>query len=404
MHKKFISKSGASRLILIYADWATDWHLFAGLEHEGYDIAVISNYTDLSFKWKPFFEYDEIVLIGWGFGVFAASLTAHEIMPRVSLSIAVNGTLDPVNNTRGMHLSLFDKLKNTLTPSMLWQYWRRMASTSEQYAHMLDCRPARTLSSLVDELVAIDAQLVFHVPPITDWHLALVSRYDVIFPADNQRMAWDEVCPIVVMNQAHFPDFKDIFNRFVVKKASVDNSSYDKKDADEVSAILLKSLLALSQSDHISGDVLHLMSENDSLINRYLPEHSDGQVTLCGVEADTVTRDRRVKIEKRDAETLLMRKSSNSLMYIVGSPVCNSINSPKSFLSQCNRTLVSSGFVALAICDVGDKDEDINGIYKHMDNDLFERWIKAIPGDMDVFVNAVKKMKHNYLLLILRKV
>lgn len=400
MHKKYVSKTGASRLILIYADWATDWHLFAGLVHDGYDIVVISNYSDLSFKWKPFFEYDEIVLIGWGFGVFIASITAHEIMPRVTLRIAVNGTLDPVSDIRGMHQTLFNKLCNSLTPSMLWQYWRRMTTNSDQYANLLDSRPTRTLSSLVDELHEIDAQLVFHAPPITDWDIAIVGRYDVIFPPENQRMAWAELCTVVSDDCGHLPDFEAIFNRFVVDKTGSVKSPILRSDAVKASSILVNTLYKVAGIDRLEGDVMHILVDDDTLFDSYLSEHVDGSILVCGNQTPELQDDKRIKFSNNDAESVMLRKASNSVMYIVGCPLCHSINSPKVFLNQCNRVLVSSGFLALSICDYVPKVSDHKSPVIH---DELQRWIEAVPRDMDVFVNVVKRLRHNYLFLILRK-
>lgn len=357
MYRKFISKNDEPRLILIFADWATDWHIFEGLEHPGYDIAVISNYSDLSFKWRPFFNYDEIVLIGWGFGVFIASLTAHEIMPRVTLRIAVNGTLDAVSDTRGMHLLLFDKLRNNLTPSNLWQYWRRMAQSADDYAQLLDCRPSRTISSLIAELQEIDTQLIFHAPQITDWDFAIAGRQDVIFPHDNQAVAWDGICPVISVSKSHYIDFKEIIDKYVVKK-NVNNSN--STDAAATTELLLKTICTFTGVEQLEGDVLNI------------------------VDCDSLPGG-------KDVEAAMLCKSSNSLMYIVGPALGNIINSPKIFLQQCRRVLVQSGIVALAI-------RENNG-----DIDHFNRWINAVPADTEVFVSAVKKLSDNYLFLVLRK-
>ena len=79
MQKKFISRQcGCRRLLLIYAGWGMVWRPFRELSLPGYDIMVLWDYRDLTFNWKPLMAYDEVCLVAWSMGVFAASVTIHE--------------------------------------------------------------------------------------------------------------------------------------------------------------------------------------------------------------------------------------------------------------------------------------------------------------------------------------
>ena len=92
MRYKFISRENNNRLILIYAGWGMDWRVFRHMRRHGYDIIIVWDYRQLTFDWSVVASYDEICLVAWSMGVFAASVTIHEILPRITKSIAVGGT------------------------------------------------------------------------------------------------------------------------------------------------------------------------------------------------------------------------------------------------------------------------------------------------------------------------
>ena len=48
MQIEYIVREDNTRLLLIFAGWSTDASAFGGLVCPGYDVAVLSGYTDLS--------------------------------------------------------------------------------------------------------------------------------------------------------------------------------------------------------------------------------------------------------------------------------------------------------------------------------------------------------------------
>ena len=78
---------------------------FASLKQEGYRIIVVWDYREPAFPpslVEKLEQYREIAVIGWSFGVPAATrfLAVHPELP-VSARIAVNGTMHPPIGTRG---------------------------------------------------------------------------------------------------------------------------------------------------------------------------------------------------------------------------------------------------------------------------------------------------------------
>ena len=98
MKQLFVKRSHSDRLLLIFAGWAMDANPFRHVSRPGYDTLVVWDYRDLSIDWSEAAAYDEIVLIAWSMGVYAASMTIHSIDHLITSKIAVNGTLSPVDN------------------------------------------------------------------------------------------------------------------------------------------------------------------------------------------------------------------------------------------------------------------------------------------------------------------
>ena len=76
MKLQYVSRTGAARLILIYAGWAMDAAPFEGLRRPGYDIAVVWDYREFQLDWSFATPYSEVCVVAWSLGVYAAAVTA----------------------------------------------------------------------------------------------------------------------------------------------------------------------------------------------------------------------------------------------------------------------------------------------------------------------------------------
>lgn len=126
MQIEYIVREDNTRLLLIFAGWSTDASAFGGLVCPGYDVAVLSGYTDLSVP-DDFSGYSEIVVMAWSLGVWAASnvLARYRKLP-VTLTVAVNGTETPVSDTEGIPERIYRSTLDGLTAQSLLKFRRRM--------------------------------------------------------------------------------------------------------------------------------------------------------------------------------------------------------------------------------------------------------------------------------------
>ncbi|MDE7089467.1 MAG: DUF452 family protein, partial [Prevotella sp.] len=116
MNNRYISTTvpTESRLLLIFTGWSTDHNHLRELQMPGWDIAVIYDYSTPIINGAPDFNrYDEIAVIAWSFGVPVATvfLKENQHLP-VTCTIAVNGTLYPVDDLRGIPHVIFNATRD----------------------------------------------------------------------------------------------------------------------------------------------------------------------------------------------------------------------------------------------------------------------------------------------------
>ena len=174
MIQKFLKKEGRPSLLLIFGGWGTWPGLFSGYSYpEGSDVLLCCDYR------SP--DFDAGLLTGYG----SVDLEDCPLKRR----IAVNGTMYPVDDLRGIPARVFEGTLERMSRPVLDKFVRRMCGKNlEEY---LSRRPERSPEELKDELAALyTAVKGSGVCPDFRWDIAVIGRDDMIFPAENQRRAW----------------------------------------------------------------------------------------------------------------------------------------------------------------------------------------------------------------------
>lgn len=366
MRSRYIIHNNNRRLILLFAGWGMDWRPLSTLTSDDYDILVVWDYRDLTFNWTPLMAYDEICLIAWSMGVFAASLTIHEIDSRITKRIAINGTLDPISDTRGIPTAIYHGTINSLAPATLRKFYRRMCTSRQQFENFSANMPRRTVAELIDELHAIETHTIFHTPQVTSWDMAVVSRDDAIFPAGNQCTAWRGIAPVMMNSGGHLPDFTSIINNYIIDKGRVTRSftsgaeSYENASTvqQEIARVLYSLFKRIHGSEddtsgpggaHINGDILEIGSGNGTLTRLYAKDRGQGSLTLWDlVDRKPICCPDDAHFIACDAEIAIRRTPSRSLKYIFSASTIQWFNSPASFLRECERVLMPDGYMVLS--------------------------------------------------------
>lgn len=399
MQKKFISRNpDCSRLVLIYAGWAMDWHPFRNLQLPGYDIMVIWDYRDLTFNWKPLRHYHEVCLVAWSMGVFAASVTIHEILPKVTKRIAINGTLDPIHDTKGIPQAVYHGTINGLAPGTLRKFYRRMCMDANQFASFSENMPKRTIADLSEELCQIETNSIFHVEQVKEWDVAIVSRHDTIFPTQNQVNAWRQIAPVQFMEASHLPDFNRLLPRLVVDKDLVKQrfanaaSTYGKnaKAQQRIAKGLFNRFMRVATPQAMNGNILEVGCGDGTLTNLY--KHLTHQLAtvrlwdLAQVSAKDISG---TCFEQCDAETAIRKLPTASQAVIFSASTIQWLNSPATFFRECSRVLIDGGYLVVSSFVRGNLREVSELTGYGMQLPTSEGWRRILPPDMDIFVCEV---------------
>jgi len=218
--------SGTSpRLILIFAGWGMDPKPFESLGRHGYDTAVVWDYADASPLPLPMLgRYSEICVLAWSFGVpYAARfIAANEDSLPITRCVAVNGTLHPVDDSRGIPHTIFDGTLEALSERTLDKFRRRMAGGADAFRSFMAHAPERTIESLAAELRRVKAD---GSAPDPSFDAVYISSDDRIIPTASQMVAWGSHHSVTMLpGHAHLTSLQAIIDREFRDKELVSRS------------------------------------------------------------------------------------------------------------------------------------------------------------------------------------
>ena len=230
MKQQFLSQQGSTRLILFFCGWGMDEHLLADLPTGECDLLCCFDYHDLTFDVSMLEGYKEITVMAWSLGVWVASNVLPQKELPITYSIAVNGTLNPIDNEQGIPPHIFQGTIDHLDERGLRKFNRRMCNTAEEYEQFMKQASNRSVNDLKEELVCLrdlilngreksdctfketgENDTVGHTSLSSEeekpgwfWNRVYVSQTDRIFPCDNQLKAWQGIAPVETLSEGHY--------------------------------------------------------------------------------------------------------------------------------------------------------------------------------------------------------
>lgn len=205
MQQQFIIHQHHSHLILFFTGWGMDETPFLHYQPKDSDLHLCYDYRSLAFDASELLRYERITLVAWSMGVWAASQVIPGSGLRMMQSIAINGTIYPIDDLRGIPTQVFQGTLLGLTDVTLQKFYRRMCSDKEALQLFLLIAPKRPVEELREELAAIGEQSLACPASTFHWQQALLGSHDRIFPPANQYAAWEATDTLVVMgSEAHY--------------------------------------------------------------------------------------------------------------------------------------------------------------------------------------------------------
>lgn len=352
-----------TRLILIFTGWSTGPEAGADISMDGWDVAVVHDFTELTLDTSFLDTYYTVYLFAWSLGVFASS----RLLPaeRITAAFAVNGTLDPVDDRFGIPEAIYDGTADGLDARNLRKFRLRMLP-DRSLISMFDEPDAARIENLRHQLREIrEASASPRQVDSLPWVRAYVSKGDRIFPPANQTEAWrrDAEVDIVELDEAHYVDLgsivkmaisdpKKVSERF--GKASV---SYDTHAIAQYSAAikLAGKFDALRPSDGIT--TLEIGCGTGLFTREYSRVVTPAEATFVDItEVGPFGIAPKETYVVEDAERWIERQQQTWDAILSASAIQWFADIPR-FLRECHRCLNPGGIIAISTFVPGNMEE-----------------------------------------------
>lgn len=238
MKHRFITQNNNKTLYMFFNGWGMDYTLFDNIKLNG-DYVIVYDYTNFDIDANIFKSYDSINVIAWSFGVFAASIfiSKNTNLP-IKFSLAINGTIFPIDDFKGIPESIFRGTLDNLDERNLGKFHRRMCSDSKQFENFTNSHNNNSIDKLKEELVAVLSQ--YQDNPNNSswiWDIAIIGDNDKIFSTANQTNGWkDNVAKIIHTSDSHLPqNMESLILKYMLDKSLIKRrfskilSQYDKE-------------------------------------------------------------------------------------------------------------------------------------------------------------------------------
>ncbi len=184
MKQCFLKKTDNKILDLVFLGYGQDEKPFSYLKDiTPNSLSLVYDYTDRDFDPSLYDEFEDINLITWSMGVMVAPkvLNQYDLLKKVSLSTAINGTLEGIDDKLGIPLSMWQATIDALDETNAVKFYRRMCTNLKTFNEYMETRPERSVESLKAELTAL---IPFSKEPLVDnfvYNTTIIGMKDRIF-------------------------------------------------------------------------------------------------------------------------------------------------------------------------------------------------------------------------------
>ena len=206
MKSCWLKQENKSSCILFLAGWSMDPAPFRSIPAIDHDLLMVYDYREIepASIIKLTEKYDSLHLVAWSMGVWIAGKFLSKYKDFFASSIAINGTLTPIDDQLGIPVKAFDTMINDFSPAVLDGFYRDMFDQQDQAQQFFSNRPNRSPESILSELQTLRHLYSEHGPGEDIFDRKIVGSRDKIFPARSQLRSWSkEKCERI--QAAHFP-------------------------------------------------------------------------------------------------------------------------------------------------------------------------------------------------------
>lgn len=208
--KLFHINNDSTRLLIFFAGFYTDNNCFMEFDNKKSDILFIYDYSDLNFDEIAYFDftpYVEINLIAYSYGVFAANLAA-DFLPEINNSVAISGTIFPIDENYGIKPKIYDLMLNSFNLDVIQNFKNKMEMNSGGIIQ----NSKREIENLKLELINIKNYVLNNkIKENFEFCKVIITKKDRIIPYLAQKNFWEGHRNVYELDLGHFPffNFKD---------------------------------------------------------------------------------------------------------------------------------------------------------------------------------------------------
>lgn len=345
---------GNRRLILIFAGWSTGPELYTDVRREGWDAMVCYDYTDLEFDSAAIDGYDTIYLYAWSLGVYIASLVLDS--PRIAAAFAINGTLQPIDDIKGIPTNIYEGTSRTLNEPNLKKFRMRMFGGARAYAGFAGTFGHDDIDNLRSQLDFIQ-QLSQNkaVAKGIKWTRAYISDADLIFPPDNQRNAWEGTADIHIIKGAHYLPIQQVVEQTVIDCSEVERRFIESRATYNHNAVaqrlIASQLVDLWKECGLADGckVLEVGCGTGMFTELYAPMMPNADATFIDIcETSAFNLFPKETYIKGDAQIWLQNNAEQKWDYIVSSSAIQWLPDVEHFFANCAKTLNDNGMLVMS--------------------------------------------------------
>ena len=183
MKYKWINNNSNKNLILFFNGWGMDDCVIKHLDCQNFDVLMFYDYNTLETEFCIDFinQYQKKYLIAWSMGVMIGSIYLSKYNGSFNSTIAINGTLKPIDDEYGIHPKIYD-----LTIKGFDEKGRNRFINS-MFLKKQEINPSRNIQNQHSELIALK-----NYKSNTDFKYTkvIISDNDKIIPTKSQVKFW----------------------------------------------------------------------------------------------------------------------------------------------------------------------------------------------------------------------
>lgn len=203
--KQFLLSNNSDELLIFFCGWGLDEKPFREF-NSNCDVLFLYNYSNLELNFD-FSKYSKIGLLAYSYGVFMSSLF-KENLPKIDYSIAINGTLKPIDDEFGIPKKIFELTLENMSLETALKFRKRLFNKDEDFQKFNANLPHRLIEDSLAELEFI--KKCAHDFPNQDFKFdkVIISSEDKIYPTKAQRAFWANHENLKEIKTGHFPFYQ----------------------------------------------------------------------------------------------------------------------------------------------------------------------------------------------------